>query len=48
MDIQKIKSLLKQHKYISIDYSEKFKLDIDYDKMETNEIYIKKCSYSNG
>ena len=38
MDIQKVKSLLKQHKYILIDYSDKFKMDIDYDKMETNEI----------
>lgn len=41
MDIQKIKSLLKENKYILIDYSDKFKMDIDYDKMETNENYKK-------
>ena len=41
MDIQKVKSLLKQHKYILIDYSDKFKMDIDYDKMKTDKIYEK-------
>lgn len=53
MDIQKVKSLLKHHKYILIDYSEKFKMDIDYDKMKTDKnyeknIYLETCNIYVG
>ena len=53
MDIPKIKSLLKENKYVLIDYSEKFKMDIDYDKMETNKsyeknIYLQTCNIYVG
>jgi hypothetical protein len=49
MDIIKLKNLLKENKYILIDYSEKFKIDIDFDKMKNNKryeqgIYLQTCN----
>ena len=42
MDIVKLKILLKEYNYVLIDYSEKFKMNIDFNKMNKNKKYSEK------
>ena len=37
MDIEKLRILLKDNKYVLIDYTDKFKLDIDYKEITKNQ-----------
>lgn len=39
MNLEKLRKLLKEHKYVLIDYSEKFRMDIDHEKMKIDKRY---------